>query len=297
MKILITGGAGFIGSHLVDACLQRGDEVAVIDNLSTGLRENIAHHDGNPRFRFLEADIRDRARMQEILADVRPEAVFHLAAQINVRESMKDPQHDVEVNILGSLNLLEAMKAAGCRRLVFSSTGGAMFGGDTPPYSEEDIADPESPYGISKRTVEMLLGFYERQHGIRSTILRYPNVYGPRQNAKGEAGVISIFLEKIKNNETPTIYGDGTQTRDFVHVDDVVSANLHALDRDLVGIYHTGTGRETSVNELWAILARSTGTTLVPQHAPALGEIQRTALDSQKFLGTGWRITHAIEEL
>lgn len=177
MKILITGGAGFIGSHLVDACVERGDEVFIIDNLSTGQRDNIAHHDGNASVHFYQVDIRDREKIDDIFTEIRPEVVFHLAAQINVRESIRNPIHDIEVNILGTMNILESMRKHDCQRMIFSSTGGAMFGGDAPPYSESHEAHPESPYGISKRAVELLLEFYERQYGIRSTILRYANVY------------------------------------------------------------------------------------------------------------------------
>lgn len=297
MKILITGGAGFIGSHLVDACMQRGDNIYVIDNLSTGQIQNLHQHDGNGRFHFFQADIRDRDVVEKIITDIRPEVVFHLAAQINVRESIKNPEYDTEVNILGTLHLLEAMKKIGCRRMIFSSTGGAMFGGDCPPYDESMEACPETPYGISKRTIEMLLAFYEKQYDIVSTVLRYANVYGPRQNAQGEAGVVSIFLDKIHRNEAPTIYGDGNQTRDFIHVADVVSANMHALDNQLTGIYHVGTGIETSVNQLWNTVAQLMGTSLVPQYASALGEIQRTALNPAKFQATGWRIEKKITEL
>lgn len=295
MKILITGGAGFIGSHVVDACVERGDEICIIDNLSTGNRENISEHEGNTRVQFLEADIRDQVKIKEVFEKFRPEVVFHLAAQINVRESIKNPQHDIEVNILGTLNILEAMRAVGCHRMIFSSTGGAMFWGDNPPYSEEQNANPETPYGISKRSVEFLLGFYERQYDIKSAILRYSNVYWPRQNAQWEAGVVSIFLEKIENNQAPLIFGDGSQTRDFIHVDDVVSANLHALDQKLTGIYHVGTGVETSVNDLWRILAR--GSSITPTYAPALWEIQRSALDSTKLQRTGWEIKKKLIDL
>lgn len=270
MKILITGGAGFIGSHIVDACVQRGYSVAIIDNLSTGQRSNIAHHEGSASVHFYEADICDTTRMQEIFQIVQPEAVFHLAAQINVRESIKNPTFDVQVNILGTLSLLEAMKGTGCQRMIFSSTGGAMFGGDAPPYSESMEAHPETPYGISKRSIELLLEFYERQHGIESAILRYANVYGPRQNAHGEAGVVSIFLDKIHSHTPPKIFGDGTQTRDFVHVSDVVAANMHAFDKHLTGIYHVGTSVETSVNTLWQLLANATQTLLAPEYTSAL---------------------------
>ena len=294
MKILITGGAGFIGSHLVDACRERGDEVFVIDNLSTGQRSNLAHHN---EVHFYEADICDRDTIVAIFDTVRPEIVFHLAAQINVRASIQNPAHDVAVNVQGTLTILEAMKWVWCQRILFSSTGGAMFSGNTPPYNENHEAHPETPYSISKRTVELLLEFYERHYGIRSTALRYANVYGPRQNAHGEAWVISIFLEKIHNNHTPTIYGDGSQTRDFIHVSDVVSANIHALNEDLTGIYHVGTGREMSVQSLWNHLAVMTGTSLVPEYVPALWEIQRTALDSHKLRATGWSPRVDVDEL
>lgn len=297
MNILITWGAGFIGSHIVDAWMHRGDHVYVIDNFSTGLLQNLSQHEGNPRFSCIQADIREKETMENILSDIRPDVVFHLAAQINVRESIKNPEYDTEVNVIGTIHLLDAMKKAGCKRMIFSSTGGAMFGGDCPPYDESMEACPETPYGISKRAIELLLSFYEKQYGITSTVLRYANVYGPRQNAQGEAGVVSIFLDKIHRNEAPTIYGDGSQTRDFIHVSDVVSANMHALDNQLTGIYHVGTGIETSVNQLWNTLAQLTGTSLVPQYLSALGEIQRTALNPAKLQKTGWKIERKIAEL
>ena len=212
-----------------------------------------------------------------------------------MRESIKNPQHDAQVNIVGTLNILDAMRSTNCLRIVFSSTGGAMFSHGEPPYSETDLPTPTTPYGISKRSVEYFLNFYHKQFGIEPTILRYSNVYGPRQNPAGEAGVISIFLDKIAHYEPPMIYGDGNQTRDFVHVDDVVSANLHVLNEKLIGIYHVGTGIETSVNNLWKILAPNS--TLVPLHAPAVGEIERTSLDSTKLQETGWKVTKKVEDM
>lgn len=296
MNILITGGAGFIGSHLVDACMDGWHTVCVVDDFSSGSRDNLARHKNNTRLTVCEGNICDGERMGFIFRNFVPDAVLHLAAQINVRESIKNPKHDVEVNILWTLNILQAMREVHCQRIIFSSTGWAMFGGDNPPYSEQHVANPETPYGISKRSVEFLLDFYQRQYDIRPTMLRYANVYWPRQNAHGEAWVVSIFLEKIKNNEAPTIFGDGKQTRDFIHVDDVVSANIHSLEKNLTGIYHVGTGVETSVNELWSILAQATHATVEPQHIAALGEIQRTSLDSTQLQKTGWNIRYDIAQ-
>jgi UDP-glucose 4-epimerase len=296
MKILITGGAGFIGSHIVDACLQRGDEVFVIDNLSTGQRENISHHTGNSSLHFFEADICDTVRMEEIFGAVRPDAVFHLAAQVNVRHSIQDPHNCAQINILGTLSILAAMREAGCTRMIFASTGGVMFSTDTPPYSESDIPSPNTPYGISKFSAEQFIDFYSRQYGIRSTVLRYANVYGPRQDPRGEAGIICIFLDKIRENSAPIIFGDGEQTRDFIHVDDVVRANLHVLEKDILGVYHVGTGVETSVNTLWRNISTTKNTNLVPTYGPAIAEPRHVCLNIQKLLSTGWLPQYDIDQ-
>ncbi len=294
MNILITGGAGFIGSHLVDACVANGHTVAIIDNLSTGRQENLAEALQSKKATLYTLDITNKEALLAIFESFKPEVVYHLAAQINVRNSMKDPLYDAEINVIGGLNVLECMRAVGCKRIIFSSTGGALFDDDQLPYDETMTPSPSAPYGIAKLTFEQYLDFYSRQYGFETTILRYANVYWPRQNPLGEAGVISIFLDRIHKNETPTIYGDGTQTRDFVHVDDVVSANLHVLKNTLLGIYHVGTGIETSVNELWNILNKWNPHPLTPTYTPALGEIQRSALNPKKLMNTGWMISKNI---
>lgn len=207
-NILVTGGAGFIGSHLVDALLEAGHKVAVIDNMSTAPQQNIGRHGDNKNFQIIVEDIRNKPTIEDIFISLRPDVVFHLAAQINVRESIKNPLETMEVNVDGTVNILDAMVASGCKRIIFSSTGGVMFSEGNPPYREEEAPSPVDPYAISKRSGELLLDFYSKHHGIQATSLRYANVYGPRQNPKGEAGVVAIFLDQIKNDEIPTIYGD-----------------------------------------------------------------------------------------
>jgi UDP-glucose 4-epimerase len=198
MNILITGGAGFIGSHLVDACLARGDTVSIIDNLSTGREENISTVLSEGKVELHRIDIRNKEALLSVFESFKPDVVCHLAAQINVRTSMKDPLQDAEINIIGGLNVLECMRAVGCKRIIFSSTGGALFDDDRLPYDETMTPSPSSPYGIAKLTLERYLEFYSHQYGFETTILRYANVYGPRQNPLGEAGVVSIFCDLIK---------------------------------------------------------------------------------------------------
>lgn len=294
MKIVITGGAGFIGSHLVDALIERGHSLLCLDNLSTGSIDNISHHHDSWLFLFDQCDICDREKINTLIANFCPDVVYHLAAMINVRHCMTDPETCFRVNVEGGMNVISAMILSWCKRMIFSSTGGAMFSDWLPPYDEEKEAHPDSPYGISKKTFESLLSFYEKQYSIRSTILRYANVYWSRQNALGEAGVISIFCDAIRKNMSPTIYSDGFQTRDFIHVSDVVSANIHALEQDLMGIYHVWTGRETSINTLWHTLADSQACHVQPMYKDALGEIVRTSLNPRKLLDTGWAITKDI---
>ncbi len=294
MNILITGGAGFIGSHLVDACVASGHTVAIIDNLSTGRQDNLQEALQSEKATLHTLDITNKEVLLSVFESFKPDVVYHLAAQINVRTSMKDPLKDAEINIIGGLTVLECMRTIGCKRIIFSSTGGALFDDNQLPYDETMAPSPSSPYGIAKLTFERYLDFYSRQYGFETTVLRYANVYGPRQNPLGEAGVVSIFCDMIDKWETPTIYGDGTQTRDFVHVYDVVSANMHALEKHLTGIYHVGTGIETSVNELWNILNWNNPNPAMPQYTPALGEIQRSALNPKKLMDTGWVIKNTL---
>jgi len=296
MKILITGGAWFIGSHLVDACVERGDDVAIIDNLVTGSRDNIAHHQGNPKVHFFDTDIRDKNALEKIFLEISPDVVFHLAAQVNVRHSIQDPKYCFETNILGTTHILEAMRHSGCTRIIFASTGGVMFSTDTPPYNEADVPSPNTPYWISKHCAEQIIDFYSSQYGFHSTILRYANVYWSRQDPRWEAGIIAIFLDKIKQKSIPTIFGDGEQTRDFIYVADVINANLHVLEHDICGIYHVGTGEQTSINTLWEMLMWMSETTIVPLNGPAIAEPRYVYLNVDKLRATGWSIGHDLRE-
>ncbi len=279
MKAVVTGGAGFIGSNLVDALLTRGDEVVVVDDLSTGKRANL-----EPALaagaRLIEADIRDAAALRAIFEDAGPDAVFHFAAQIDVRKSIADVALDATINVVGTINVLEAAQAVGAR-VVNSSTGGAIYGeGRILPAPEDHPAEPEAPYGQSKFAAEGYLELYRRLHGLSTISLRYGNVYGPRQDPLGEAGVIAIFCGKLLEGQKPTVFGDGLQTRDYVYVGDVVAANLAAAASDATGAFNIGTGRETSVIEIAELLGQIGGTDFTPEMAPARpGEVQHIALD------------------
>ena len=279
MRVIVTGGAGFIGSHIADALAARGDEGLVIDNLSSGLRENL-----NPKVRFEPVDICDFPKLEKVFQDFKPEAVFHLAAHIDLRESFKDPAHDAQNNIVGSLNLLKLMFDFDTKKIVFSSTGGAIYGeAEQIPTPETYSAIPASPYGISKLAVEHYLNVWQRLHGIEYVALRYANVYGPRQGGKGEAGVTAIFAKKMLKGEPIEIFGDGKQTRDYVYVADVVAANLAALEFDGSGVFNIATGVETSVNEIYGKLSQLLSYTAPANPAQAVrGEISRSALDVSK---------------
>ena len=278
MKILISGGAGFIGSHFTDKLIEQGHQVVVIDNLSTGKKENI-----NPQAQFYLLDIID-PKLSEIFEKEKPEAVFHLAAQIDVRKSVADPIEDAKTNILGSLNLLENCKKFNIKKVVFISTGGAIYGeADIIPTPETYPALPVSPYGVAKLTIEKYLNYYYKVFNLNYTVLRLANVYGPRQNPLGEAGVVAIFTNKLLKNEQPIIYGNGEQTRDYVFVKDVVSAGILALEKDKIGVFNVGTGEETSVNELFSILIKAIKTTIKPIYKPERqGEQRRSCLDYSK---------------
>ncbi len=301
MRSLVTGGAGFIGSNLVDALLARGDEVTVVDDLSTGRRVNL---DGAlaAGAELAELDIRDAAALSTLTRERRPQAVFHLAAQIDVRRSVEDPAFDAAVNVGGTANVLEAARAAEAGRIVFISTGGAIYGegeGQRLPLDENTAIAPLSAYGQSKFAAEGYLALYERLYGISGISLRLGNVYGPRQDPLGEAGVIAIFCGLVRSNGQPTVFGDGTQTRDYLYVADVVAAALAAADSETTGPVNIGTGVEASVLELAAALGRIGEVDgFEPQFAPPrAGEVKRIALDaSLAERELGWRPATSLDE-
>ena len=284
MRALVTGGAGFIGSNLVDALLDRGDEVDVVDDLSTGRHENLRAALARGAS-FHEADIRDAGRMAGLFGAARPDIVFHLAAQIDVRKSVEDPAMDAGINVVGTINVLEAARAVGVKRVVNTSTGGAIYGEtDVMPTPESVPPRPMAAYGQSKFCAEAYCGWYERLYGLSSVTLRYGNVYGPRQDPHGEAGVIAIFCGKLLAGERPLIFGDGRQTRDYVYVGDIVAANLAAAAHpEAHGAYNVGTGTEASVLEVLGAMRTAAGLgegEFEPEFAPArTGELQRSSLD------------------
>jgi UDP-glucose 4-epimerase len=284
MRALVTGGAGFIGSNLVDALLDRGDDVVVIDDLSTGREGNLASA-MERGITFHRADVRDGRRLKDLLAAERPDIVFHLAAQIDVRRSIEDPAFDAAVNVGGTINVLEAARLAGVGRVVNTSTGGAIYGeADVIPTPETVEPRPMAAYGQSKFCAERYCGWYGRLYGMEAVTLRYGNVYGPRQDPYGEAGVIAIFAGRLLEGRRPTIYGDGRQTRDYTFVGDIVAANLAvAAHPEAHGEYNVGTGVESSVIELVAALREAAGEDVgdfEPEFAPARpGEVLRSCLD------------------
>ncbi|HMJ01369.1 MAG TPA: NAD-dependent epimerase/dehydratase family protein [Conexibacter sp.] len=290
MKALVTGGAGFIGSNIVDALVARGDDVAVLDDLSTGSRENLASAiaAGAALHRL---DVVDGAAVRDLLAELRPHVVFHLAAQIDVRLSVEDPGADARANVEGTVNVLEAARAAGVARVVLSSTGGAIYGeADVMPTPEDAPSRPLSPYGQAKHAAEGYCSLYAVLHGLSTIALRYANVYGPRQDPLGEGGVIAIYCNRLATGEQPAVYGDGRQTRDFVYVEDVVRANLLAAERELTGSYNIGTGAETSVLELAEQVGALAHGPFEPRFEPArAGEVRRSCLDpSRTRAQLGW---------
>lgn len=297
-RSLVTGGTGFIGSNLVDALIERGDKLLVVDNISTGKRDNLSGAIAN-NARLIEADITDPAAISEIVGDFKPDVIFHLAAQIDVRKSVADPVFDSAVNIGGTINLLEAAREHKVGRFVFSSTGGAAYGeADLIPTPETEATNPEAPYGQAKVAAEGYLGLYRRLYGLSTVALRYGNVYGPRQDPLGEAGVIAIFCGKALQGQRPTVFGDGSQTRDYIYVSDVVEANLAAAESDITGAVNIGTGDETSVLDLIQKLAPHAKGDFTPVHEPArLGEMARSALDcSRARTELGWSPRVRLDE-
>jgi UDP-glucose 4-epimerase len=293
MKVLVTGGAGFIGSNLADRLIEEGHEVVILDDLSTGKRHNVP---GAANLYQMDLDSRWLDRLME---REKPDAVCHLAAQISVRRSVEDPHFDARVNVMGSIGLLMASRAAGVKRFLFASTGGAIYGdADVIPTPETYPAAPLSPYGAAKLSVEHYLHLYREMDGFSSAALRFANVYGPRQDPHGEAGVVAIFSRSLLAGDVPVINGDGTQTRDYVYVGDVVSAFALALRSDAVGSFNVGTGRETSVNELFEVVARAAGSRAEPKHGPAKpGEQKRSCLDlSHSAEVLGWSPKVTLEE-
>jgi UDP-glucose 4-epimerase len=290
MKILVTGGAGFIGSHIVDRLLVAGHEVSVVDSLERGKIENIA----GPVDRGVKLhriDIRDPS-VRDLLAAERPDVVMHLAAQIDVRVSVADPLLDADVNVLGSLNVLEGARAAGVRKVIVASSGGCIYGEpEKLPVKETYRGTPESPYGISKRVLHDYLAYYRNTHGLDWTVLALANVFGPRQDPFGEAGVVSIFLGRMLRGQEPVVYGDGAQTRDFVFVGDVADAFMRATERGSGTVFNIGTGVETTVRELWEACARASGYAGAVRFAPKrTGELERIALDSSRAKKKlGWK--------
>jgi UDP-glucose 4-epimerase len=292
MRVLVTGGAGFIGSHLCDALCARGDDVYVVDDLSAGsasrLEKGVALH---------RQSILDANRLAALVEQVRPQLIYHLAALVDVRHSVSSPAADAEVNVVGTVNVLEAARVTGAR-VVFTSTGGALYGKDAPVPSTECVTpQPESPYGIAKYSAEQYIGLYNRLYATEHAVLRFANVYGPRQSPSGEAGVVTVFCSRAIEHEPLTIYGDGRQTRDYVYVGDCVAALIAAADYGKAGTWNIGAGTEVSVLELAAIVSRITGGQASYKFAPPRrGELQRSSLVSKRAeQDLGWRPTTSLD--
>jgi UDP-glucose 4-epimerase len=293
MKIVVTGGAGFIASHIVDAYLERGYEVHILDDFSTGQKANL-----NAKASLHTVDIAD-AKAAHLIEQIKPDVLSHHAAQMDVRHSVADPTFDARVNIIGFINLLEGCKNAGVKKVIFASSGGAVYGEqDIFPAPESHATQPASPYGVSKRTGELYLSYYRQAYGLPYIALRYANVYGPRQSAHGEAGVVAIFLSLLCSGKTPLINGDGKQTRDYVYVGDVVAANTAALESDYIGAINIGTGVETDVVAIFEQLCHALGCQVTARHGPAKpGEQRRSCLDNRHASAVlGWRPQVALAD-
>jgi UDP-glucose 4-epimerase len=293
VKIVVTGGAGFIASHIVDAFIERGHEVHIFDDFSTGQKANL-----NPKATLHTIDIAD-PKAARLIEQIKPDALSHHAAQMDVRHSVADPTFDARVNILGFINLLEGGKNAGVKKILFASSGGAVYGEqEIFPAPESHVTQPASPYGVSKRTGELYLSYYHQAYGLPYIALRYANVYGPRQSSKGEAGVVAIFLSMLLSGKTPLINGDGKQSRDYVFVGDVVAANVAALESTYIGQINIGTGVETDVVTIYDHLRQAVGSTTQAQHGPAKpGEQRRSCLDNRHAGAVlGWQPQMALAD-
>lgn len=294
-RALVTGGAGFIGSHIQDALIKKGFEVAVLDNLRSGKRSNL-----NPKAKFYFCDIRDKEVLDVAFNDFKPHYVFHQAAQNEARPSMKFPAYDAEVNIVGTIHLLEACRRVKTKKIIYASSGGTVYG-EVPPEEmpireDHPLLNPASAYGISKHTVEHYLKLYERSYGLKWTALRYPNVYGPRQDGNAEAGVVAIFTTLMMQGKRPTINGDGTILRDYTFIDDIVSANMLALEKGDNEVFNLGTGEETSVQQVFDTIERYLKTGLKPIYGPpVLGDVPRVLLDVFKAKNVlDWKATYTF---
>ncbi len=298
MRALVTGGAGFIGSYVVDALVARGDDVVAFDDLSSGHRDNLAGSIAAGA-RLVVGSITDEGALDAVFAEHGPDAIFHFAAQIDVRRSIRDPNHDLSLNVGGTINLLERARRTPNSRFLFASTGGAIYGegaGRELPLDEAAACRPDAQYGQSKLAAEGYVSLYSRLYGVGATCLRLGNVYGPRQDPHGEAGVVAIYCGAMLRGEVPIVFGDGQQTRDYVFVGDVAAAFLAAATSDRGGTYNIGTGVETSVVDLGAVLGEALGTPFEPQAKPARpGEVQRIAIDPARALeDLGWRAEHEL---
>ncbi len=293
MKILVTGGAGFIGSHITDAYINLGHSVTILDNFSSGKRENV-----NPKAKVIEADINDD-NISDIFKNEKFDVISHHAAQMNVRVSVDNPKFDANTNIIGSINVFEAAKQSGVKKIIFASSGGTIYGEQEKfPADEDDRKAPCSPYGISKLSTEHYLFYYQSVYGIDRVVLRYGNVYGARQNPHGEAGVVAIFINKMLSGEQPIINGDGLITRDYIYIDDVVAANVKALDSEVNGIYNVTTGVETDVNHIFRRLKELTASRSEEFHGPAkAGEQRRSVCSYAKYENMhGWSPKMVFDE-
>jgi len=286
MNILVTGGAGFIGSHTADACVEHGHNVVVVDSLFTGNREFVP-----AEATFYQVDIRDFESIQQIVWNHDIEAIFHFAAHMDARAAVNQPVHDADMNVRGSIHILEAARHHGVKQVIMASTGGVMYGEHAPiPTPESEMERPNTPYAVSKLSMEKYAQYYQDAFGINYAALRYSNVYGPRQNSRGEAGVIAIFTDRLLSGEPCTIFGDGTITRDFIHVSDVTAANMTALQREVTGVFNISTAQETSVNTVYETVAQEVGIDTPAEHGAAKpGEQSRSCLAYDKWhTATGW---------